>query len=261
MLTRQRHDVIVDALHSGGGMSVRELALRLAVSESTIRRDLDRLHLRGELTRTYGGAVLSRSQIVHQAAAVGDGETPLVVDSVDDGPLKEAMAERAAALVADEATILLDIGDTTPRLARRLRGRPVTIITANLAVLDAVRDDPVIRIVLLGGVLRRNYQSLVGPLAEAALANIAADVAFLSCTGVRGDGRVVDNVEVEVPLKQGMAAAADRTVLFASERKVPGSGAWRICGLSEIDTVITTVGADLTVFEPCRQAGGEVVAA
>ena len=61
---------------------------------------------------------------------------------------------------------MLDIGSTTPLVARELRGRPVTIITSNLAVLDEVRGDDAVELVLLGGVLRRNQQSLVGPLAE-----------------------------------------------------------------------------------------------
>jgi DeoR/GlpR family transcriptional regulator of sugar metabolism len=261
VLTRQRHDAIVHALQADGGASVRQLAERLAVSESTVRRDLDRLDLAGDITRTYGGAVLSRLQIQRTAAAVGDGETPLAPDTDSDAALKEALAARAAGLVPDDATVLLDIGTTTPRVARHLLGRPVTIITANLAVLDVVRSDPVVSVVMLGGVLRRNYQTLVGPLAEAALREIAADIAFLSCTGIRTDGRVLDNVEVEIPLKQGMLAAARRTVLFASRTKVPGSGTWRMCGLSEIDTVITTEGVDPAVFEPCRLAGGEVFVA
>lgn len=261
MLTRQRRELIVGALRADGGVTVHELAERLAVSESTVRRDLDRLHSTGDITRTYGGAVLSRGQIQRAASAVGDGETPLAADTGADAALKEAMAARAAQLVPDEATVLLDIGTTTPRVARHLLGRPVTIVTANLAVLDVVRTDPVVSVVVLGGVLRRNYQTLVGPIAESALREIAADIAFLSCTGVRADGRVLDNVEVEIPLKQGMAAAAERVVLFASRTKIPGSGTWRMCGLSEVDTVITTAGVDLAVFERCRVAGGEVFVA
>lgn len=66
---------------------------------------------------------------------------------------------------------------------------------------------------------------------------------------------------VEIPLEQGVVAASSRLVLFASERKVPGSGTWRTCGLSEVDTVSTTAGVDPAVFEPCRQAGGEVFVA
>ncbi|MFI5673687.1 hypothetical protein [Streptomyces cellulosae] len=39
---------------------------------------------------------------------------------------REAMAEQAAALVADESVVVRDIGTTTALIARRLRGRPAT---------------------------------------------------------------------------------------------------------------------------------------
>lgn len=71
------------------------------------------------------------------------------------------MAVLAAALVADGTVVLLDIGITTALIARQLRGRPVTVITSSLAVLDELRDDSSVRLVMLGGVLRRNYRTFV----------------------------------------------------------------------------------------------------
>ena len=57
MILRERQNRILSALRADGSASVRELAAALAVSESTIRRDLELLDRNGELTRTYGGAV------------------------------------------------------------------------------------------------------------------------------------------------------------------------------------------------------------
>ncbi|MEK8174926.1 hypothetical protein NKH77_55270 [Streptomyces sp. M19] len=86
-------------------------------------------------------------------------------------------------MVPDQSVVLLDIGTTTPMLARRLRGRDITVITSNLAVFDALRDDEAVRVVLLGGVVRRNYRTLVGSITELALRQVSADILFLSCTG------------------------------------------------------------------------------
>jgi DeoR/GlpR family transcriptional regulator of sugar metabolism len=169
------------------------------------------------------------------------------------------VAERAAALVPDDSVVLLDIGTTTPLVARRLRGRPVTVITSNLAVLDELRDDSTVRLVMLGGVFRRNYRSFVGSLTQSALAQVSADLLFLSCTGVRPSGYVVDNMAVEAPIKQAMIASADQIVLLATETKFPGTGALRLCALSDVDYVVTTAGANPTTLELCRQAGGEVI--
>jgi len=113
---------------------------------------------------------------------------------------------------------------------------------------------------VLGGVLRRNQQSLVGPLAEQVLGQLSADVMFLSCTGVRG-GRVLDNMAVEAPIKHALIAASHRIVLLASELKFPGSGALRLCSLDEVDVLITTPGTPEEEIAQRRENGRKVIVA
>ena len=84
-------------------------------------------------------------------------------------------------------------------LARHLRGRPVTVMTASLAVVDVLRDDEQVELVVLGGALRRHYLSLVGVLTEDALAQVRADRAFLGASGVRADGQVLDTTGSRCP--------------------------------------------------------------
>jgi DeoR/GlpR family transcriptional regulator of sugar metabolism len=259
VISRGRQNNILARMQREGSVSVRDLARQFDVSESTIRRDLELLDRNGELTRTHGGAVLLPRATVSTKSDPERQERPFGAAGSAEESQKAAVAAEAARLVADDAVILLDIGTTTPYLARELHGRPVTVITSNLAVFDELREDEAIRLVLLGGVVRRNYRSLVGSLTQQALRELSADIAFLSCTGVRPDGRVVDNMAVEAPVKQAMMAASGSVVLLAPEAKFPGTGAMRICDLAEIDIVVTTSGADEKTLEYCRQAGGEVI--
>ena len=261
MTWTQRRSEIVEAVQSNGVTSVRELAAQLNVSESTIRRDLRLLDRNGELTRTYGGAVITSR---HERNGNGKPEQPFsTVIGADSVPWnnKDRMAARAAELVPDDSVVLLDIGVTTALLARHLRGRTITVITSNLGVLDELRDDETVRLILLGGVLRRNYQTLVGSLAEAALAQISADMVFLSCTGIRANGQVVDDMAVEAPIKAAMFQAAERRVLFADEERFPGHGSFRLCSVTDVDVLVTTAGADEPTIQLCRNAGGEVLIA
>ncbi|MDX1891713.1 DeoR/GlpR family DNA-binding transcription regulator [Mycolicibacterium sp. 050158] len=258
MFLARRHERILAAL-AGGGQSVVQLAESLGVSESTIRRDLDILAKGGQLERLYGGAMLtqgSRATITDSGAV----EDPFTSDARGDLELRQRMAIEAARLVSDGDVVVLDIGSTTPLVARELRGRPVTIITSNLAVLDEVRGDDAVELVLLGGVLRRNQQSLVGPLAEQVIGQLSADRMFLSCTGVRG-GRVLDNMAVEAPIKQALIAASQSIVLLASELKFPGSGALRLCSLDDVDVLITTAGTSEDELVHRREAGRKVIVA
>jgi DeoR/GlpR family transcriptional regulator of sugar metabolism len=252
VLQRERDRRIVRALRAKGTASAVELARHLGVSTATIRRDLQRLDRSGELTRVYGGAVLDDE---------GSVEMPFAVTDDAEGETKDALAARAVAeLVNDGDVLLLDIGTTTLRVARHLRDREVTVITSSIAVFDELRDDSRVELVLLGGVVRRHYRSLVGSLTEEALRQVRADRLFLSCTGIRRDGQVLDNMQVEASAKRAMLAAAESVVLLAHPAKFPGKGSLRICGLADIDVLVTTEDADNQTLEICRQAGGEVLA-
>lgn len=254
MLPGERHRKIVEALQEGG-QTVRELAGTLRVSEATIRRDLERLDRNGDLVRTYGGAVLA------VGPRTDDDQAEPAFSIGPHADQRMAVAEAAAALVQDDSVVILDIGSITQQVARHLRGRSVTVVTSSLAVLDELRDDPEVRLVMLGGILRRNYRSFVGTLTEQAMRSISADLMLLSCTGVRPGGVVVDDMHVEAPIKLGLIEAADRVALLAPAMKFPGTGAQRLTTLSDLDVVVTTPGAPTETLDLCRNAGGEVIVA
>jgi DeoR/GlpR family transcriptional regulator of sugar metabolism len=174
---------------------------------------------------------------------------------------KDAVAERAAALVKDGETVLLDIGTTAHRLARRLRGRNLTVVTSNMAVYEELADDAGIELVLLGGMLRREYRSLVGFLTEDNLRQVHADHLFLGTSGVRPDGRVMDTTVVEVPVKRAMIAASDRVILLADSAKFPGTGVATVCGPEALNTVVTDAPVDARTASALREAGVTIVEA
>jgi DeoR/GlpR family transcriptional regulator of sugar metabolism len=252
---RHRRQIdIVRQLRSGGVVSVEDLARGLDVSAATIRRDLQQLDRAGVLTRVHGGAHLSG-----QTGLDGDPERPFAEVAASHATDKERVARLAAGTVRDGDVLLLDIGTTTMMLARRLRGRPVTVMTASLAVVDVLRDDDRVELVVLGGALRRPYESLVGVLTQDALGQVRADRAFLGASGVRADGQVLDTTAVEVPVKRALIAAADQVVLLADRHKLPGTGSLRVCAMEDIDVLVTNDGADPDTLEACAAAGVEVL--
>lgn len=211
----------------------------------------------GELTRTHGGAVLRPGMTVQEGEAAP--EEPY--NPTANAELKARLAAAAVAYVQDGSVVLLDIGATAAQLARLLHGRDITVVTANLVVFDELRNDPSVRLILLGGIVRRNMQTLVGSLAQSAVGQISADVAFLSCTGIRADGRVVDDMLVESPVKHAFMTASSKVVLMADVTKFPGTGALRICSVTDVDVLVVNDGTPEGVLELCRDGGGEVVVA
>ncbi|MEU5027675.1 DeoR/GlpR family DNA-binding transcription regulator [Streptomyces milbemycinicus] len=251
MLRETRHEKLLSILGDEGVLPIGQIAKRLGVSEATARRDLTELGRAGRLTRVYGGAVASPRP---------DEERPFGEVEVDDLVDKTAVAQRAARLIADGDVVLLDIGTTTLQLAKLLRGRPITIVTSNLAIYDELRDDPEVTLILLGGQVRSNYRSVVGFLTESNIRQLHVGRLFLGASGVLPDGSVLDSTHVEVPVKRAMLGSSREVVLLATAGKFPGdTGLARICGPQQINTLITNETSDPATLEVFREAGVEVV--
>lgn len=250
MISERRHQLILRELRANGPVSAASLAQTLGVSTATIRRDLLHLDTQGLLARVYGGA----------APVAGHDDPFTDVASVRVAE-KDAIAACAADLVEDGQTLLLDIGTTAHRLARQLRGRSLTVITSNMAVFEELADDPCIQLLVLGGILRREYRSLVGFLTEDNLRQIHADQLFLGTSGVRPDGRVMDTTVIEVPVKRAMIAASDQVILLADSAKFPGTGMASVCGPEDLDIVVTDAPADPRTAARFREANVTVIEA
>ena len=248
MLPGRRHELILRAVRTDGSATISGLAESLGVSIATVRRDLVQLDEEGLLKRVYGGA-----------ATVEDRDEPFADVAAVRADEKDAIARRCAELVKDGETVLLDIGTTAHRVARQLRGRSLTVITSSLAVVEELQEEETVQLVLLGGVLRRDYRSLIGFLTEDNLRQVHADRLFLGTSGVRPDGQVMDTTVVEVPVKRAMIAASDHVVLVADVGKFPGTGMSRVCGPQELDTVVTNAAADDRTKTALRDAGVTVL--
>lgn len=247
MLAERRHQLILRALRSGGPAAVGDLSEQLKVSAATVRRDLVRLEEEGLLTRVHGGAVIE------------EGDQPFAEVAEMRVSEKDEIAARAAAMIEDGQSVLLDIGTTAFRLARQLHGRRLTVITSNLVVYEELADDHGIELVLLGGMVRREYRSLVGFLTEDNLRQLHTNWVFLGTSGVRPGGQVMDTTVVEVPVKRAMIVAGDKVVLLADAGKFPGTGTARVCGPEELDVVVTNASSDPATCAALDEAGVEVV--
>jgi DeoR/GlpR family transcriptional regulator of sugar metabolism len=232
-----------------GTARVPELAAAFDVSPMTVRRDLRMLAREGKLERVYGGAISAEE------------DRPFAEIAVERSEAKERIGAAAAALVQDGQTVMLDIGTTAVQVARHLRGRSLTVITTNLAAYEELLPEPEITLILPGGVVRRDYRSLVGVIAEDSLSQLSADMAFIGTSGVDAEGSVWDTTMVEVPIKRAMMAAVDRVVLVADRHKFSMGGVVRVCGAADIDQIVTEDELPATTEMAVNEAGIEVTIA
>jgi DeoR/GlpR family transcriptional regulator of sugar metabolism len=248
LLPAQRRAEILRAVR-GGQAHVSDLAESFGVSEMTVRRDLGALARDGKVERVHGGAM---------EAGLEPGFSQIEVERFD---IKDRLGAAAAALVQDGQTVMIDIGTTTLQAAHHLHGREITIVTSSLAVFEELLPDPAIELVLPGGLVRRNYRSLVGVLAEDSLRQLKADILFLGTSAVDARLGVWDSTMVEVPIKRAMMDAADRCVLLADSAKFGMRGVVRVCGPERLHALVTDAGVAPRVRAALERAGVEVVVA
>jgi len=224
---RQKH--IRAIAKEKGALRIPELAKRFAVSEMTIRRDLESLEHSGFIERTFGGAVLSE-----QAAF----ESSYSIRLETNMPAKKAIAKYAAGLIYDGDTIALDSSTTALVLAKELVNRDITVLTNSLDVAQTLRSGQA-KVILTGGYLRQLSGGFVGPLALKTIENLRIDHSFISAKGlILADGLLDSDLD-EAEFKRALIAVAARVTSIIDSSKFEKRALAKITGLEHLDLIIT----------------------
>lgn len=214
-------------------VSVRDLASLFGVAPMTVRRDLEELEHRGQVTRTHGGAVLSAPAVI---------EFQFLQKSQNRLMEKAAIARKAAAMVSPGMTIVLDTGTTTLEVAKAIRGvRDLTVLTSSLAIASALYAQDNLDLVLLGGSVRRRSPDLSGPLTEENLSRFRPQLAFLGVDAADRHGLYTTDMGV-AGVSEAMIAGATKAVLVTDSSKFGKTAFTRFASWDQIARVITDSG-------------------
>jgi DeoR family transcriptional regulator, aga operon transcriptional repressor len=247
---RRRH--ILALVEQQQRVTVAELCGRFGVSAVTARADLDALAQEGQLVRSHGGGI----------ARLPQPDLPIGIKATLHHEEKVKIGRAAAKLVADGDTIILDSGTTTVEIARSLKSRPyasLTVITNALNVASELAEQPRIRVIVIGGILRQPSHSLVGPHAEHALTGLRADRLFLGVDGFDPDVGMTTPDVLEAQLNALMIRVARETTVVADASKFGRRSLSIIGTIDMIHRVITDDRADASVVSALSARNIEVV--
>ena len=233
MLAGQRQKLILDEVRRMGAVRVKELTDLLAVSEMTVRRDLDTLAESGLLQKVHGGAT-ARGHLSTE-------ELGFETNSHRQPAEKEAIAESARRLVGPGQAIGLTAGTTTWRLAHRIADVPnLTVVTNSVQVADVLQRErrPDVTVVLTGGV-RTPSDALVGPVAVTTIGALHLDLLFLGVHGMAEDAGFTSPNLLEAETDRAFIAAAQRVVVVADSTKWGVRGLSRVARLDEVHVLVT----------------------
>lgn len=249
VLLDQRRDEILELVERSGFASLKELADAAGVSESTVRRDLEHLESVGQVRRTRGGA-----------SYVGESLTGFEERRFRASEEKRRVGRKAAALVENSETIILDGGTTTLELAKNLSGKSLQVVTNSLPILQHLVAVPDVELIFLGGYVYPKTGVALGELTVAALKQIHARRLIMSVGGITSEGLFNSNSLLAETERQ-MMASADEVIVVTDSSKLGHSELAHLCPLTDVDRLVVDTQISEEWQERLSQAGVEVIVA
>jgi DeoR family fructose operon transcriptional repressor len=233
MFVEERKMKILERIEAHRKATVAELCELFRVSSATIRNDLRDLEGAGLLIRTHGGAMVKSKTGMEQDTTQR---------GVQHHAQKRRIAEAALRLIEDGDTIILDTGTTTVEVARLLgQKQNVTVVTNDLAIAMVLEEIATARVLLMGGIVRRNYHCTIvtGSSGRDVLAGLSVDKAFMALNSFSLDrGASTPDVNHAETKKLMMSIAAKVILLFDSSKMGRNSFAL-FAPLDSVDAIVT----------------------
>ena len=137
-------------------------------------------------------------------------------------------------------SIVLDSGTTTLQIAHHLPDdEEITVLTNDLDILQALARKERIRVVMLGGALRRRNRAFYGAQTEAALEEMHVDKLFLGVDGFDLERGITTHYEPEAMLNRKMVRAARQVIAVTDQSKFGKVCLHRIMTVADIDDLVT----------------------
>jgi DeoR/GlpR family transcriptional regulator of sugar metabolism len=247
----ERQEEIARMVADAGRVRVADLAALFGVSPVTIRKDLLVLEGEARLVRTHGGAIAPRG--------ASRPEPAFEVRERLQRDEKTRIGAAAAGLVHDGESIVFDASTTALYVARQLRERTdwhqLTVVTNSIRIALELAGHPGITVLMLGGRVRSEALSVVGPLGDGVFRRVNVQKAFVGAVGLTMESGLSDAMEEEAQIKRSMVAAARETYALVDHTKWGRTASATFCRLERITAILTDPRAPAAMVEALRDAG------
>lgn len=247
-----RQNQILAIAREQGRVDVEELSRSFEVSPQTIRKDLNDLCERQLLQRIHGGAIVGSGieNVSYEARRL------LAPDS------KKLIGARAAQLIPDNSSMLINIGTTTEQVAHALKDHHgLLVITNNVNAVHIMKNFMGIELIIAGGLVRRSDGGIIGVAAVDFINQFKVDYAVIGVSAIDEDGSLLDYDFREVRVAQAIIENARHVILVADLMKLERNAPVRIGHISQIDTVVTDGEFPQKLQTICNEHGVKVVVA
>jgi DeoR/GlpR family transcriptional regulator of sugar metabolism len=249
MLKKERQAYILHQVNLHNKVLSSSLCTEILVSEDTIRRDLQELADEGKIIKVHGGALSPSFNHVY-----------FPTNGVYSQSQKKSIGQKAINLISNGMFVLTSGGTTIIEMARMLPHQlKATFVSGSIPAILEYMNHPNIEVIIIGDKISKNSKITVGSQAIAKIKEMKADICFLGTNAIDLEHGITDNDWEVVQLKKAMIESSKRVVCLSIAEKVNTVQPIRVCGLDEIDIVITELDPDNPLMRPYVTAGVQVI--
>ena len=232
-MKRDRIEDIAALLDKRGRLSLEQLDECFPdVSQMTLRRDLYLLEQQGRIIRVRGGA-MSVKEVQKISGEPYTKKTTLHTDE------KIIIAQKAASLIDENASVFIDGGTTAMYLAKELPDVNVHVFTNGLAVAIELVQKKNINVTMIGGQVMRDNLSTASPVARSYFDNTNFEIAILSTSAFTPEQGFSCASQIEADLLKMVRAKAKSLYMMLDSSKVGKINPYTFAQYSDIDVLIS----------------------
>ncbi len=239
MLFTLRQEIILSLMEKQKVVTLEELVQETGSSESTIRRDLDRLEKAKKLKRIHGGA----SRIEDKS------EEPSVEEkNLRNMKEKRAIAQYAASIIEEHECVYLDAGTTTLQMIPYLNPSNLIVVTNGIQQVGQLVEKG-ISTYLVGGMIKSKTGAMIGSGAIKSLENYRFDKCFIGINGIHEEWGYTTPDPEESILKQKVLELSQESFVLADPSKFGKSTFSKVASLQEASIITVKSNIQLTSYE------------
>lgn len=250
-IMENRHKKILEILKKEKQVKVQDLSKALQTSMVTIRKDLKILEGKRLLFRNHGGASLESPYVDDRSVSEKE-----FINAAE----KATIGLQASKMILNDQYIILASGTTVLAMAEFINPlKKLTVVTAALNVGMKLTKRDNIEVLQLGGYIRPLSYSVIGHYSEMILKETVCSKLFLGVDGLDIEYGLTTTNALEAHLNQQMIESAKEVIVLVDSTKFGKKSFGRICGIEQVDLIITDNKIDPDTVKKIRSLGIDLI--
>jgi len=235
-----RRREILEKLKKQDCVDINQLSQQFDVSYMTIHRDIEYLKKSGEVARIYGGVARTESESEKNGEAIVLPSDLTIEERFKiNSSSKDAIARKAASYVKDGDVIGMDAGTTILPMCGYLSKMEITVVTNSISVALQFSSSPTVKVIMLGGLLRKASLTMIGPLVTEVEQYFNLNKCFISSKALSFEQGLTDVTMEEPKTKQSLIRRSSEVFVLADHTKINEVSNFMVCGYERISHIIT----------------------